>query len=189
MASAYSTACDDSYKPFEQQEKELAQLRKRHRSLEAALLRAEERATALAAENKELRRNDDPACEHRDSTGELDARLAMVSSALWDGARRLAEVVAERHELAERCARAEASAQTARDSCERLATKLASILGPEQTLRLQPATKGMLTPTHCYTNKAERDALLSLGRQRFEERREARRQSQTASEPLLSVPR
>ena len=53
----------------------------------------------------------------------------MVSSKLWEGARRATELAAERRELLDRCSRAEAAAQSARDACARLSTKLAATLG------------------------------------------------------------
>jgi hypothetical protein len=76
-------------------------LQQRLRQLEEALATANQRAYDLAAENALLRASQVDAADpqRRSSTGELDARLAAASSALWEGARRVAELAAERREL------------------------------------------------------------------------------------------
>ncbi len=158
-------------------------LQQRLRTLEEALATADRRADDLAAENALFRASQAGADEpRRSSTGELDARLAAASSALWDGARRVAELAAERRELAERCARAEAAARAARDSCERLAAKLASALGPANGLTLrhaQAVTPQAASQQRVQRGEAARDALLALGRKTFEQRSAARKENES----------
>ena len=119
-------------------------------TLQAALEAAEARAERLASENQRLREAQAATAEERrraSSMGEVDGRLAAAGMALWDGARRVAELAAERRELTERCARAEAAARAARDSCERLAARLARALEPEVWQESQtPTTARGTTP-------------------------------------------
>lgn len=158
-------------------------LQQRLRQLEEALATANQRAYDLAAENALLRESQVDAADprRRSSTGELDARLAAASSALWEGARRVAELAAERRELSERCARAEAAARAARDSCERLAMKLASALGPaDGPLSRHAHATALSTPASQHRARhgdAAREALLTLGRKTFEQRAAARKQA------------
>ena len=158
-------------------------LQQRLRQLEEALATANQRAYDLAAENALLRESQVDAADprRRSSTGELDARLAAASSALWEGARRVAELAAERRELSERCARAEAAARAARDSCERLAMKLASALGPaDGPLSRHAHATALSTPASQHRARhgdAAREALLTLGRKTCEQRAAARKQA------------
>jgi hypothetical protein len=127
----------------------------RQRQLEEALAAAERRAEGLALENGHLQahlaaavalappplKRDESIDEHH-----LDARLATTGTALWEGARRVTELVAERRELIERCARAEAAATSARDACTRLASRLAESLGLDGQGRAVVARTPMRTP-------------------------------------------
>ena len=184
-----SSVGKDSSLPFDQpfassgRAGEALALQQRLRQLEEALATANQRAYDLAAENALLRASQVDAADpqRRSSTGELDARLAAASSALWEGARRVAELAAERRELSERCARAEAAARAARDSCERLAMKLASALGPaDGPLSRHAHATSLSTPASQHRARhgdAAREALLTLGRKTFEQRAAARKQA------------
>lgn len=200
---------------------QLTEMRERQAKLEAALAAAEQRAQTLATENarlileqqqqlpRSISRSSSAAATPREirrresSFGEMDERLTAASHTLWDGARRVAELSLERRELIDRCARAEAAARSARDSCERLASKLAIALAPEGGGRearrasaspeplgqpcvestplpaglasaRAPATGGVLGSNGCYGGET-RSTMLLLGRRRFEQMRSARK--------------
>ena len=179
--TTHTRPCDSASQPMAQpsgREDEINALKLRLRQLEDKLASSDRLAAGLAAENASLREHQaDASSSRRSSTGELDGRLAAASTALWDGARRVAELAAERRELAERCARAEAAARAARDSCERLAARLASTLGPASgasRAEYAPTTPASQRPSG--DSSLARDALLTLGRKRFEQR-SARKQS------------
>ena len=110
--------------------------------------------------------------------GELEERLAAVGAALWEGARRTAELAAERQQLIDRCERAEAAACTARDACQRLATKLAAALGVEDGQHnngsgdvhtpAAPLLSAAATPRSAGLSSVSREALVARGRSAFE---------------------
>jgi hypothetical protein len=114
--------------------------------------------------------------------GERDDIEDLNYADLYQGARRVAELAAERRELSERCARAEAAARAARDSCERLAMKLASALGPaDGPLSRHAHATSLSTPASQHRARhgdAAREALLTLGRKTFEQRAAARKRSE-----------
>jgi hypothetical protein len=154
----------------------------------------------------------DSSMDHgRDSSiGEIDHRLAAASSALWDGARQVAELSVERRELIERCRRAEEAAKAARVSAERLAARLSSALAPERTWE-RPAAPvhashvGHTVPVCICSESAtrspriaasaqsgsgaptSRETLLTLGRCRFEQRRAAARAEPTSDDARHSL--
>ena len=122
-------------------------------SLRDALAAAEARAAALAQENSRLLTRlhiaEAAAVEargascRRDSDGtpleaDLEPRLAKVSEALWEGARRCQELAVERQQLVERCARAEVAAKSACDTAQNIAAKFGRALRGENDAGNEP---------------------------------------------------
>ena len=86
--------------------------------------------------------------------------------------------VIERQQLIDRCERAEAAACTARDACQRLATKLAAALGVEDGPHnngsgdihtpAAPLLSAAATPRSAGLSSVSREALVARGRSAFE---------------------
>ena len=123
--------------------------------------------------------------------------MAAVSAKLWDGARRATELAAERHELVERCARAEAAAKSAREACARLSSKLAGALGVDGTRppRLSTPQLGSAAPKRGGRSGSgiqgsvedaprSREELVAAGRRVFDEFR----RSSMMSTPGIDTP-
>ena len=168
----------------------------KQRDLEERLAAAERRADGLARDNARLleelsssqqkpQQQQPPSVMAQQPQPPVEddgfeERLAVVSSKLWEGARRATELAAERRELLDRCSRAEAAAQSARDACARLSTKLAATLGVDGSnggsLSARPSAVGTAvgrshgTPASAGASLT-REELLQRGRATFEAHR------------------